>query len=96
LWLSGTDKDCEGNYQWCSIGRKFVNKEMKWKSGHPIAELDCVYLESGTQLLASANCSEQKNFLCEVKKEGTSRKAMQQECAEIWKITEGCSSSSFY
>ncbi|XP_065344301.1 uncharacterized protein LOC135942218 [Cloeon dipterum] len=88
FWLSGTDLDCDSNFQWCSLGRDFVNPELRWKQEHPKAGLDCVYVEArnGSVMLASANCDEQKLSLCEVRKRGTSQVALQNECMEIWQI----------
>ncbi|CAB3370452.1 Hypothetical predicted protein [Cloeon dipterum] len=89
FWLSGTDLGCPSNFRWCSRNLDFVEPEIKWKDGHPKPDLDCVYLEvrNGSQLLATANCTEKKNFLCEIRKKATSQKAMQTECAEIWDIS---------
>jgi len=87
--VAGTDKDCDGKHRWCSIDKNFVSKEVKWKTGHPKLELDCVYLENATHFLATADCSEEKNFLCEVRNEGTYGKAMQEECATLWDIDTG-------
>ncbi|XP_065346446.1 uncharacterized protein LOC135943712 [Cloeon dipterum] len=88
-WLSGTDLNCESNFHWCSNDRGFVSSEIAWKSGHPKAGFDCVYLEArnGSMLLATDNCDEKKKFLCEVRKKGTSGIAMQRECAETWDIS---------
>jgi hypothetical protein len=79
---------CDGKYHWCSVERDFHKKETKWKIGHPKAGLSCVYLEGSSQQLVSADCNEEKRFLCEIKKEGTYAKAVQQECADIWGILE--------
>ncbi|CAB3386909.1 Hypothetical predicted protein [Cloeon dipterum] len=89
FWLSGTDLGCDSNFRWCSLGRDFVDPELRWKQGHPKAGLDCVYVEArnGSMMLASANCDEQKLFVCEVRKKGTSQVALQNECLEIWQIT---------
>ncbi|CAB3384607.1 Hypothetical predicted protein [Cloeon dipterum] len=89
FWLSGTDLDCDSNFRWCSMDRAFEETELRWKSGHPVKGLDCVYLEvrNESMLLATADCAEKKDFLCEVRKKATSQKAMQTECAEIWDIT---------
>ncbi|CAB3370396.1 Hypothetical predicted protein [Cloeon dipterum] len=89
FWLSGTDLGCDSYFRWCSRSQDFVNPELRWKAGHPQAGLDCVYLEvrNGSVLLVTANCNEEKNFLCEVRKKATFQKAMQAECAETWDIT---------
>ncbi|XP_065345613.1 uncharacterized protein LOC135943123 [Cloeon dipterum] len=89
FWLSGTDKGCPSTFRWCSLSKNFINPELKWKAGHPVDGLDCVYLEvrNGSVLLASANCAEKKDFLCEVRKKATFQRAMQTECAEIWDIS---------
>ncbi|XP_065345625.1 uncharacterized protein LOC135943132 [Cloeon dipterum] len=89
FWLSGTDKGCPSTFRWCSLSKNFIEPELKWKDGHPKDGLDCVYLEvrNGSVLLASADCAEKKDFLCEVRKEATFQRAMQTECAEIWDIS---------
>jgi hypothetical protein len=87
--LAGSDLECQGNFHWCSAGKDFYNKEVRWKTGHPKPEFHCVYMENATQLLVSADCNEEKRFLCEVRKQNTYAKAMQEECAEIWGIFEG-------
>ncbi|XP_065345785.1 uncharacterized protein LOC135943256 [Cloeon dipterum] len=89
FWLSGTDLGCDSNFRWCSRSQDFVGPELRWKAGHPQAGLDCVYLEvrNGSALLVTANCNEEKNFLCEVRKKATFQKGMQAECAETWDIT---------
>ncbi|XP_065346287.1 uncharacterized protein LOC135943583 [Cloeon dipterum] len=89
-WLSGTDLGCDSNFRWCSLGRDFIDPEIRWKQGHPKAGLDCVYVEArnGSVVLATANCDEQKQFVCEVRKKGTSQVALQNECLETWQITD--------
>ncbi|XP_065352841.1 uncharacterized protein LOC135947816 [Cloeon dipterum] len=89
FWLSGTDQGCPSTFRWCSLSKNFINPELKWKAGHPKDGLNCVYLEvrNGSVLLASANCAEKKDFLCEVRKKATSQKATQTECAEIWDVS---------
>ncbi|XP_065345774.1 uncharacterized protein LOC135943246 [Cloeon dipterum] len=88
-WLAGTDLRCDSNFRWCSRSQDFVEPELKWKAGHPLKGSNCVYLEvrNGSVLLASADCAEKKDFLCEVRRKNTFGKAMQTECAEIWDIT---------
>ncbi|XP_065353185.1 uncharacterized protein LOC135948050 isoform X2 [Cloeon dipterum] len=88
FWLSGTDQGCPSKFRWCSRDRDFVSPEIKWKVGHPKAGLACVYLEvrNGTSLLATADCAEQKNPLCEIRKKATPNVAMEMECAEIWNV----------
>jgi hypothetical protein len=39
--------------------------------------------------LATANCSKEMRFLCDVRKKGTDGMAMQQECLETWDVTAG-------
>ncbi|CAB3387189.1 Hypothetical predicted protein [Cloeon dipterum] len=89
FWISGTDLGCPSDYHWCSLNRDFVNPEIRWKDGHPMAGRNCVYLEirNESMLLATADCNEEKMFLCDVRKNATIRRGMQGECAEIWNIT---------
>ncbi|XP_065345464.1 uncharacterized protein LOC135943002 [Cloeon dipterum] len=89
FWISGTNVDCPSTFRWCSRNLDFIDSELKWKAGHPKDGLNCVFLEvrNGSVLLASADCAENKTFLCDVRKNQTSQKAMQAECAGIWNIT---------
>ncbi|CAB3388505.1 Hypothetical predicted protein [Cloeon dipterum] len=89
FWISGTNVDCPSTFRWCSRNLDFIDSELKWKAGHPVSGLGCVYLEvrNGSVLLATADCSENKTFLCDIRKNQTSQKAMQAECANIWNIT---------
>ncbi|CAB3370426.1 Hypothetical predicted protein [Cloeon dipterum] len=89
FWISGTDLGCDSNFRWCSLNRGFVDAELKWKPGHPQIGLHCVYLEVRNEsvLLVTANCTEEKDFLCEMRKKNTIQRAMQVECAETWDIT---------
>jgi hypothetical protein len=52
----------------------------------------CVYLKNmgvDQTVLATADCSIEKKFLCDVmRKMETGGKVMQRECMEIWGITE--------
>ncbi|XP_065345884.1 uncharacterized protein LOC135943331 [Cloeon dipterum] len=89
-WLSGTDLGCPSNFRWCSLDRDFVNPELIWKEGHPIKGLNCVYLEARNEssLLATADCAEEKNFLCDIRRSAASAQlGTQNECAEIWNVT---------
>ncbi|CAB3370367.1 Hypothetical predicted protein [Cloeon dipterum] len=89
-WLSGTDLGCPSNFRWCSLDRDFINPELIWKAGHPIKGLNCVYLEARNEssLLATADCAEEKNFLCDVRRSAASAQlGTQNECAEIWNVT---------
>ncbi|CAB3388245.1 Hypothetical predicted protein [Cloeon dipterum] len=67
FWVSGMDLGCVSNFRWCSRNQDFVDSELKWKAGHPKAGLNCVYLEVRDQsvMLATASCTEKKDFLCE-------------------------------
>ncbi|CAB3389117.1 Hypothetical predicted protein [Cloeon dipterum] len=89
FWLSATDLGCPSDYHWCSLNRDFVHPEIRWKDGHPKAGPNCVYLEvrNESMLLATADCNEEKMFLCDVRKNATFRRGMQGECADIWNIT---------
>ncbi|XP_065349815.1 uncharacterized protein LOC135945828 isoform X2 [Cloeon dipterum] len=89
-WLSGTNLGCTSNFRWCTLDRDFVNPELRWKEGHPVKGLNCVYLEARNEssLLATADCAEEKNFLCDVgRSAASSQLQIQSECAEIWNIS---------
>lgn len=69
-WTSGTTQDCKETPVWCSSGKVVDPIENNWKSGHPI-ENSCVHLRisensANDTIIASAACSEQKIFVCEV------------------------------
>ncbi|CAB3360421.1 Hypothetical predicted protein [Cloeon dipterum] len=91
FWLSGTASGCNANFHWCFLDFDFNNKDLKWKEGHPVAGLDCVYLEARNEsvLLATADCNEQKQFLCDVQKRGQSQVAKLNECLETWQVNDG-------
>jgi hypothetical protein len=75
---------------WCSDFKPFQPKEVTWAVGEPSNKGSCVYLKSSnSSSLATANCSMEKRFLCDVRKKGTSGLAMQQECLETWNVTTG-------
>jgi len=53
------------------VGRDFISEEIAWASGEPkTSGGDCVTVRFGKNLtdsdFATADCSEQKNFVCEV------------------------------
>jgi hypothetical protein len=70
FWTSGTDKDCDGKFRWCSKNEDFRNKEIAWHLGEPSNTGDCVYLKNGNTsketFLATDSCSANKSFICEV------------------------------
>jgi hypothetical protein len=73
FWTAGTNKGCPGSYEWCSKNAKLSNKEARWKSGFPAAGENCVHAtfydrDSGeNSSIATADCTEVKRFVCEVK-----------------------------
>jgi len=91
-WVYGTDSGSPGNFHWCGNVQKFDSKEVKWAPGEPNPNFNCVYLKNmgrNASALATADCSENKTFICDVRKKGTDGMAMQQECLEIWGISKG-------
>jgi hypothetical protein len=72
FWTSGTDQECDGAYQWCSLNRDFTTPEINWAAGEPkSATGDCVTVRysnvsSKESVFATAPCSEERNFICEV------------------------------
>jgi Lectin C-type domain len=90
FWLYGTDNGCSpGNMHWCSSFKQFQPKEVTWASGEP-NKGSCVYMKSSnSSSLATANCSTEMRFLCDVRKKGTEGLAMQQECLETWDVKAG-------
>jgi hypothetical protein len=89
FWLYGTDNGCSpGNMHWCSDYKQFQPKEVTWAPGEPSNKGSCVYLKSSnSSSLATADCSTEMRFLCDVRKKGTTGMAMQQECMETWNVT---------
>jgi hypothetical protein len=86
----GTDNGSPGNFHWCSNEKPFEPKEVKWAPGEPNSQFHCVYLKNmggNKSVLATADCTTKKKFLCDVRKKETGGMAMQQECMEIWGIT---------
>jgi hypothetical protein len=72
FWTSGTDKGCKRQYKWCSKNEEMNVGEINWKSGEPnSASGDCVFVKfsnasADASTYAVADCSEVKNFICEV------------------------------
>jgi len=97
FWVYGTDNGCSsGNMHWCSNFRPFEPKEVAWAPGEPRKNGSCVYMKSNNaSTLATANCSTEMRFLCDVRKKGTEGMAMQQECLETWSVTEGLNRNIF-
>jgi hypothetical protein len=89
FWVYGTDSGCSpGNMHWCSDYKSFQPKEVVWAAGEPSNNGRCVYMKSSnSSTLATANCSTEMRFLCDVRKKGTSGMAMQQECLETWNVS---------
>ena len=89
--MYGTDEGAPGNFHWCSNGREFEPREIAWALGEPNSQFHCVYLKNmgvNKSVLATADCNTPKNFLCDVRRNGTDKTALQQECLEIWGLTE--------
>lgn len=72
FWTSGTSKGIPGSYQWCTNGKGFSERETRWTTGHPLPGENCVTIalfEKATgknSTLATATCSDAKQFICEV------------------------------
>jgi len=70
FWTSGTDNGCDNKFWWCSKNVKFKDNDVKWKSGEPSANGDCVYLQNRNTTdetyLVTDDCSKPKKFFCEV------------------------------
>ncbi|XP_059482855.1 uncharacterized protein LOC132201014 [Neocloeon triangulifer] len=91
-WTSGTDQNCPDKFHWCSAQKNFLKNEIRWKSGHPDPNFDCVMANFNSSLanfteLATANCSVPKKFVCEIRQKNTARLALQEECAALWNVT---------
>jgi len=95
FWTSGTDFECPNTYFWCSKETEIVPSEISWKPGHPDASTgDCVHVQikNGTKDVAPlgiSDCSEKKNYICEVRKKGTKGRSLSLECMELWDVSEG-------
>jgi hypothetical protein len=91
-WVYGTDNGSVGNFHWCSTEKLFEPREVKWAPGEPNSQFHCVYLKNmggNESALATADCTTEKKFLCDVRKKATAGLAMQQECLETWGISTG-------
>lgn len=90
FWVYGTDSGCSsGDYHWCSNNKQFAPKEVTWETNQPNTQFKCVYMMTKNgSTLATADCSAEKLFLCDVRKKGVSGMAMQQECLETWGVTD--------
>jgi len=94
-WTSGTDLDCPDKYFWCSKESEFSAFQTTWKSGHPDASAgDCVHVQvangtDGMSPFGSSNCSEKKQYFCEVRQRGTPGRALAVECMALWDVSEG-------
>jgi Lectin C-type domain len=70
-WTSGTDRECNNRYHWCSIDYPFRTKDLNWAAAHPKeADGDCVYIKATLDLnstvIATDDCSKERYFVCEV------------------------------
>jgi hypothetical protein len=99
FWTSAMDAGCGKNGRgWCSRDAATVlPAQVTWRDGHPNAALgECVNLnlrnvsgDNVTTQIASANCSEVKRYVCEVRQKGTVGRSLAVECMALWEITEG-------
>jgi Lectin C-type domain len=94
IWTSGTDLDCPGNFFWCTREKSFAEKEVFWAAGQPDSSAgDCVHIimdkKANHSLLFTADCNNQKHFVCEVRKAGRVSRTLVEECMELWDISGG-------
>jgi len=74
FWTTGTSKGCAGRFEWCSKSEILNMREARWKIGHPKAEESCVFISlfekktGENSSLATAACTEKKQFICEARK----------------------------
>jgi hypothetical protein len=69
------DFGCKGNFLWCAEQKAFHHEQVNWKSGQPESEStdgDCVFVNYSSKSVnestfALSNCTEKKNFGCEVR-----------------------------
>lgn len=71
-WTSGTDRECNSRYHWCSIDYPLRTKDVNWAAAQPKeADGDCMYvkatLDLNSTVLATDDCSKERYFVCEVK-----------------------------
>ncbi|CAB3368725.1 Hypothetical predicted protein [Cloeon dipterum] len=69
-----------------------VENETRWKADHPIANGTCVFANFNSSHanytdLGTANCTEKKKFVCEMRQKNTGRDALQSECAILWNVS---------
>jgi Lectin C-type domain len=68
FWTSATDKNSTGRFRWCSSGAMVIKDVVRWKPAHPTT--GCVYLDNTVKMdnvtvLATADCTQEKYFICE-------------------------------
>jgi len=94
-WTSGTDANCSNKFYWCSKDAEFAGTQITWQAGHPDeAAGDCVHIQTITGTVdaspfGTSNCSQKKEYFCEVRQKGTTGRALAVECMSLWDVTEG-------
>jgi hypothetical protein len=71
MWTSGTDKNCNGAFRWCSVDKAFIKKEVRWGEKEPnLKRGNCVmtklHVNESRNTLFTAACNDKKQFVCEV------------------------------
>lgn len=71
IWTSGSDKNCNGAFRWCSVDKAFNKKEVRWDENEPnLKRGSCVVtkvqVNESQNTLSTADCQEKKQFICEV------------------------------
>jgi hypothetical protein len=97
FWTSGLDASCgDGGGVWCSHDKPMASKHLTWVKGANAPPASCVFTDlrnhsdyNATMLIGRGACSDERRFVCEVRKKATAGKALQVECMELWGITEG-------
>lgn len=67
FWTSGTQKDCPGKLSWCSIDRKYKNRNSTWTGSDSGECVSIRYGQNNTSAFSKNACDQRFNFICEVR-----------------------------
>ncbi|CAB3384994.1 Hypothetical predicted protein [Cloeon dipterum] len=88
FWTSATDRHLPGTFTWCGRKQIFDENYELWGRNQPISSDTCVSLNLGEGILESRDCSKAAAHLCESPAGKNSTKMLQQECMNIFNISQ--------